>query len=404
MKSADDSERQPSDRKFEITFTQPLFSSRWSTQVKILHEELLVHQDEGRLQRLTERRKIVHGAGDTLRMTASELEKFALAFETCWLQFYARVMEEMGAGPSQANAASLLANMPAEIREAADELLQDPDLVSRIRNDLESLGIAGESELGLTAYLIGVSRLLDRPLSGRIHGHTASGKSFILETVFGLFPPEIVLNATQLTSQALFHVPPGTLKHRLIVAGERSRQIDRGSADSTRALREMQASGRLTKLRVARSGHTEMIEQDGPIAFVESTTLQAEQIFDEDLNRCLCLSTDEGSEQTRRILERTAQQFSGQLVAVDRDNIRERQHPGHSPCGPADASAVQGDRPVRRTARQRAERQKTRGEARIPTNPRDDSNGHRALPIPAARRRHSRVDRRRLPDCPAAAG
>src|SRR5262249_13434341 len=85
-------------------------------------------------------------------------------------------------------------------------------------------------------------------------------------------------------------------------------------------------SGRLTKLRVARSGHTDIVEQDGPVAFVESTTLKPDQIFGEDLNRCLCLATDEGPEQTRRILDRTAKLFSGKLTAVDRENIRDIHH------------------------------------------------------------------------------
>src|SRR5262249_46475321 len=151
----------------------------------------------------------------------------------------------------QLDAASLLAEMPTETREAAEDLLQAPNLTERICVYLEALGVAGENQLGLTLHLVGVSRLLDDPLSARIHGHTASGKSFVAETVFSLFPPECVLHATQLTPQALFHVPPGSLKHRLIVAGERSRLTDRGAADATRALRELQASGRLTKLRVA---------------------------------------------------------------------------------------------------------------------------------------------------------
>ncbi len=132
--------------------------------------------------------------------------------------------------------------------------------------------------------------------------------------------------ATQLTPQALFHLPNGSLKHRLIVGGERSQQSDRSAMDNTRALREMQTSGHLSKLTTARLGGetvTKHIEQDGPIAFVESTTLQPSTIFDEDLNRCLILRMDEGAEQTTRVLHETAKLYSGQVATGDRDTVRE---------------------------------------------------------------------------------
>jgi hypothetical protein len=304
----------------------PLLSHGWIIRVEVLHEDTLVHQDEGKLTRLSVREKIIEGAALKLKLTDVERERFGEDFETRWRQFYARIMEESRAGSSQRDAASLLAGTPQETRLAAEELLQAPDLVDKVCAHLELLGIAGEVPLGLSLYVVGVSRFLDRPLSARIHGCSASGKSYIEELVSSLFPPEVALNATQLTPQALFHLPPGTLKHRLIVAGERSRRTDKGAADNTRALREMQASGRLTKLRVARSGHTEMVEQEGPIAFVESTTLEPSEIFDEDLTRCLCLRTDETPEQTGRILAQTASEFSGKLANADRDHIRDIHH------------------------------------------------------------------------------
>jgi hypothetical protein len=49
---------------------------------------------------------------------------------------------------------------------------------------------------------------------------------------------------------------------------------------------------------------TVLIEQDGPVAYVESTTLI--KVFDEDANRCILLHTDERAEQTRRIVRQLA--------------------------------------------------------------------------------------------------
>jgi hypothetical protein len=136
-----------------------------------------------------------------------------------------------------------------------------------------------------------------------------------------------VIFATQMTPQALFHMPPGSLKHKWVVAGERSRLEDDDRAESTRALREMLTSGRLSKLMPVKGDggriETATIEQEGPIAFVESTTLT--EIFEEDANRCLLLQTDECEEQTRRVLAEAAARHSAPRTG-DADRLRSIHH------------------------------------------------------------------------------
>lgn len=217
------------------------------------------------------------------------------------------VVEGASRAPAQPDAADALAAMLQSVREEAEVLLYDPDLLKRIVMDIRACGVAGEHELTATIYLIGTSRLLNRPLAGIVQGPTASGKSYIVERVGELFPPEAVISATQMTPQALYHLPPGSLVHRFIVAGERSRIDGNEAAEATRTLREMISAGRLMKLMpVKKDGEivTLRIEQDGPIAYVETTTLT--RIFEEDLNRCILIQTDEQPEQTRRILKTLA--------------------------------------------------------------------------------------------------
>ncbi|QJW98515.1 hypothetical protein [Frigoriglobus tundricola] len=218
-----------------------------------------------------------------------------------------------------------LAGTPPDILEEANELLAAPDLIKRITDDIGMAGVAGERELAVTVYLIGVSRLLPRPLAGIIRGSSSSGKSYAVEKVSALFPPECVLHATQMTPQALFHMKPGSLKNKWVVAGERSRVEDDDRAEATRALREMLASGKLSKLMPVKVGNgieTQLIEQEGPIAFTETTTLT--NVFEEDANRCLMLQTDESPEQTRRILGALAQRHSG--VRDDTDRVLRVHH------------------------------------------------------------------------------
>ncbi len=230
--------------------------------------------------------------------------------------------------PDGRNAAALLAAMPQGIRDEAESMLADPLLIQRVIDDVAKRGVAGERELIATTYLIGVSRLLDRPLAGIVQGPSSSGKSYVIEKAAEFFPGEAVLYATQMTPQALFHMRPGTLAHRFIVAGERSRLEDDERAEATRALREMLSAGKLTKLMPVKVEggriETALIEQDGPIAYVESTTLA--RVFDEDANRCLMLHTDEQPEQTRRIIKSLAESYKGSSAVAANDRIVQRHH------------------------------------------------------------------------------
>jgi hypothetical protein len=232
-----------------------------------------------------------------------------------------------GADDLDAEEQHRLDETPPGVRSEAEALLKDPRLLAWVVEGIEAVGVAGEKELGATLYHLGTSRKLPRPLAGLVKGPSSSGKSYLIETVAGLFPPEGIIRATQMTPQALFHMPPGALRHRWIVAGERSRKQDDDTAEATRALREMISSGRLSKLMPVKLGHelqTQLIEQEGPIAFVESTTL--EQVFEEDENRLVQLYTDERPEQTRLVIRRLAAASAGQAAPADVERVVQTHH------------------------------------------------------------------------------
>jgi len=235
---------------------------------------------------------------------------------------------EAAANPAAENtdAAALLDKMPEAVRIEARTLLEAQNLMQRVVEDIEALGVAGEKELAATVYLIGTSRLLPSPLAAIVQGPSSSGKSYVVKHAAKLFPPEAIITATQLTPQSLFYMQPGGLVHRFVVTGERSRMENDDTAEATRALREMLSEGQLRKLLpIKKDGRLEsvLIEQDGPIAYIETTTLA--KIFNEDANRCVLLTSDETPEQTRRILSTLAGVYARGAV-VDRQRIIDRHH------------------------------------------------------------------------------
>lgn len=158
----------------------------------------------------------------------------------------------------------------------------------------------------------------------------------MIEKIARLFPDEAVLMATDITPNALYYLAAGELEHRFVVAGERSRRQNDETAQGTKALREMISSGQLMKLLTISDPEgpkAVTVEQQGPIAYIESTT--AAELFEEDANRCLVLQPDERPEQTRRILLATGRQLAGGESDDQRQKLQQEFHCLHRLLSPA---------------------------------------------------------------------
>jgi hypothetical protein len=198
-----------------------------------------------------------------------------------------------------------LEKTPGDVVEAARQMASDPQLLEVVYEDLQWLGLEGEYETALTVWLIGVSRVLDTPMAGVVVGPSSTGKSYILNTVAKLFPPEAVLKITDATANSWYYLAPGSLRHRFVIMGERAQSETPESIDARKAWRELLADGELTKIVAEKTGYgviTRRIHQQGPVAYVESTTRA--RIFEEDQTRMLVLQTDESETQTRRVVIR----------------------------------------------------------------------------------------------------
>ena len=107
--------------------------------------------------------------------------------------------------PPQPDANELLQKMPQHVRDEARAMLESPNLLGRCYQDISSLGVAGEGELVASIYLVGVSRLLPKPLSVIVQAPSSTGKSYTVEKATSPFPPETIIHATSLTANALYY-------------------------------------------------------------------------------------------------------------------------------------------------------------------------------------------------------
>ncbi len=247
-------------------------------------------------------RKLFAGlAANRLEVESSKVEEDLLSL----LEPLERLRAEAGEVPSEP------VQMSDAERSEALKLLRLPKLLERIAADIELTGYVGDVRNTQLAYLIGTSRRLPKPLSGIFRAQSGCGKSFMMECVAELMPPEDVHYFSRLTPQALYYLEADALKHKLLIVDERD-----GSEESEYPIRTLQTR-KVLKLAVPikdpSSGkmRTMVLEIHGPIAYMESTTDQ--RINPENANRCFELYLDESEAQTQAIFsaQRRARSLDG---------------------------------------------------------------------------------------------
>jgi len=200
-------------------------------------------------------------------------------------------------------------------RGEALRLLRSKNLLGRISSDLETIGYVGEDRNKQLAYLIATSRKLDKPMSAIIRSESGAGKSFLMECVAELMPEEEVQYFSRLTPQSLYYMGKDELVHKLLIVDERD-----GSEESEYPIRTLQTRRKLTlavPMKDASSGNikTTVLEINGPIAYMESSTQL--RINPENLNRCFEIFLDESEKQTERIYALQKQAHTPEGWTVD---------------------------------------------------------------------------------------
>jgi len=198
----------------------------------------------------------------------------------------------------------------APVLSAAEEaaglaLLNDPDLAARIVRDVEAVGVVGEGDNALVAYLAMVSRLLERPLAVLIQSTSAAGKSTLMDALLSLMPVSQRVQYSAMTGQSLFYLGEGDLKHKILAIAE-----EEGVRQAAYALKLLQSQGELTIASTGKDPATGRLvtaeyRVEGPVMLCLTTT--AIDIDEELLNRCLVLTIDETAAQTAAIQQRQRQ-------------------------------------------------------------------------------------------------
>ena len=207
-------------------------------------------------------------------------------------------------GPSSPPENSATAQPPRSTE--VPELARLPRILDAVAKEVQC-GLVGEERLAQTLYLVLTSRLLDKQVSAGVKGHSASGKSYTVETVTRLFPPDAYLEFTAMSEKALIY-SDDDYAHRTLIVYEITALREGVEDDMTSYfVRSLLSEGRID-YQVTVNGKdggftTKKIVKQGPTNLIFTTTKT--HVHAENETRILSLATDDSREQTARVLRRT---------------------------------------------------------------------------------------------------
>ena len=184
-----------------------------------------------------------------------------------------------------------------------------------------ALGVVGERDGALAAWLTLTSRLSDRPLGAVVQSSSAAGKSTLADAALSLVPPEAKVAYSAMTGQALYYLGGADLAHKVLAIAE-----EEGASRASYPLKLLVSEGRLS---IAAAGKdpatgklvTNTYEVTGPVALLMTTT--SAELDDELANRLLVLAVDEGRHQTRAVqaAQREAETLDGLVARAMRAEV-----------------------------------------------------------------------------------
>jgi hypothetical protein len=200
---------------------------------------------------------------------------------------------------------------------AVSELAQAQDLINRVVQQVQAMGVVNESELITLTYLAATSRVLQYPVNLVAKGASSSGKSFTTTRTLELIGPDFVNLLTSASALSLVY-DDRPLSHTVLVIYEANQlQSDENSVFAM-LVRTLISEGRIVHQTTVEDPESptgrrvERIEREGPISLIITTT---GELHSENETRMLSWFVGESHQQTAAVMAGLAAQAAGVVVA-----------------------------------------------------------------------------------------
>ena len=169
----------------------------------------------------------------------------------------------------------------AKLREAlwptVSDLAQAPDLMDRVVQQVQAMGVVNERELIVLTYIAATSRVLEHPVNLLAKGASSGGKSFTTTRTLELIGPDFVNHLTSSSALSLVY-DDRPLAHTVLFIYEANQlQADENSMFAM-LVRTLISEGRIVHQTTVEDPDSptgrrvERIVREGPIALVVTTT------------------------------------------------------------------------------------------------------------------------------------
>ncbi len=259
--------------------------------------------------------KLIRKTAERLEVGSTELTK-AVAEITSELELYR--LQELEAKQTEKETKKKILT-PTE-REAAQQFLQQENLMQVTNDCIGKSGVIGEHYNRLLMYIIFTSRKRENPLHIISFGSSGAGKSHLQEKLAELIPEEDKIASTSLTSNALYYFGEYDLQHKVILIEDMD-----GAEAVLYALRELISKQQIIKLVPVKDSkgitRTIMFKVTGPVTVAGCTT--QEKIYEDNANRSFLVYIDESAEQDEAIMNYQRKKSARTINTEEEKQIKE---------------------------------------------------------------------------------
>jgi hypothetical protein len=179
----------------------------------------------------------------------------------------------------------------------ARKLLRSARFFNEFLLAVKKVGLVGEELNALVLLVVAASRLLPRPLSLFVKGHSSAGKNWLVTRVLRLMPKSAMAEITSASDKA-WNYSQSDFRHRVVYLQERN-----DAAGNVHPIRLLISEGKLIRIVTGFENGKRVTKKHvarGPVAAISTTTKNRLEIDDE--TRHISIWVDESKEQTREIV------------------------------------------------------------------------------------------------------
>jgi predicted transcriptional regulator len=259
--------------------------------------------------------KLIRKTAERLEVGSTQLTK-AIADITSELELYR--LQQLEAKQNDKDVKKKI--LTAQEKEAAQQFLQQQNLMQITNDCIGKSGVIGEYYNRLLMYIIFTSRKRENPLHVISFGSSGAGKSHLQEKLAELIPEEDKITSTSLTSNALYYMGEYDMQHKVILIEDMD-----GAEAVLYALRELISKQQIIKLVPQKDSKgitkTIMFKVNGPVTVAGCTT--QESIYEDNANRSFLIYIDESTVQDEAIMNHQRKKSAGTINTAEEKQIKQ---------------------------------------------------------------------------------